>query len=402
MLQWIIRRTKILHNSISFYPAVIVLAFLALSVFMINFDYSETGKQLKSDISWLKLRDASTARSIVSVIASGIISLTVFSFSMVMIVLNQAASQMSNRVLDKLIGNRYQQVILGFYIGTIVYSFFLLTAIRDIDDGIYVPALSTYLLILFSICAIFLFIYFLHYITQSIKYATIINRIYKQTKKKLESSCKLKDVPQIVAQKEGTVILSHKSGVFEGFNKKELLEIAKDEDINLSFFYSSGTFILKDAPLLSVTSQKEIKNKVIEKIQVLLFINYDQSIDNNFNFGFRQLVEVAVKALSPGINDPGTAIDSLRSLTRLLSFRLLNYPDNVIKDKNGKERIITVEKSFEEIFQTSFPPIWDYGKDDRLIQQEMVHLLLQLQSQKQDPNINIFLAKLKAHISQTA
>ncbi len=82
-----------------------------------------------------------------------------------MILLNQAASQMSNRMLDSMIGNKFQQIILGFYIGTIVYSLFLLSTIRDITSGIYVPALSIYLLLLFTVVDIFLFIYFLHYLT---------------------------------------------------------------------------------------------------------------------------------------------------------------------------------------------------------------------------------------------
>jgi uncharacterized membrane protein len=156
--------------------------FLAVFVFMIQFDFSPTGKAIKLNLHWLSLIDASTARSICSAITSGLISLTVFSFSMVMILLNQAASQMSNRILDKLIGNRFQQVVLGFYIGTIVYAMFLLSTIRDIDSGISVPAISTYLLITFTIIYIFLFIYFLHYITQSVRYETIIHKIFDNTK----------------------------------------------------------------------------------------------------------------------------------------------------------------------------------------------------------------------------
>jgi uncharacterized membrane protein len=135
VVQWLVSRSRKMINSIAFYPAVIAFLFLVLSVLMVFFDYSETGKTIKSQWSLLRLRDASTARSIISAITAGIISLTVFSFSMVMIVLNQAASQMSNRILDKLIGNRFQQFVLGFYIGTIVYSLFLLSTIRDIDDG---------------------------------------------------------------------------------------------------------------------------------------------------------------------------------------------------------------------------------------------------------------------------
>ena len=75
---------------------------------MLVLDFSPFGKELKSSLSWLSLKDAGTARTIISTVAGAIISLTVFSFSMVMIVLNQAASQMSNRVLKSMIENRFQ------------------------------------------------------------------------------------------------------------------------------------------------------------------------------------------------------------------------------------------------------------------------------------------------------
>ena len=109
ILKWFWTIYKQTVASIAFIPALIAIFFLLLSFFMVQFDFSESGKDIKSNAHWLTLKDASTARSIISSIVSGIISLTVFSFSMVMILLNQAASQMSYRVLDKLIGNRFQQ-----------------------------------------------------------------------------------------------------------------------------------------------------------------------------------------------------------------------------------------------------------------------------------------------------
>jgi uncharacterized membrane protein len=177
LLKWVRLRYSTVINSIAFLPAVIALVFLIFPWLMIEVDFSTYGKQVKRKLSWLSLKDATTARTIISTIVSGIISLTAFSFSLVMLILNQAASQMSNRVLDKLIGNRFQQSVLGCYIGTIVYALFLLSTIRDINSGVHVPALSTYLLIAWAIFDIFLFIYFLHYITQSVKYETIIHRI---------------------------------------------------------------------------------------------------------------------------------------------------------------------------------------------------------------------------------
>ena len=177
-------------ESIAFYPALIAVGFLALSWGMLVFDFSDYGKEIKSGLSWLSLKDASTARTIISTVAGAIISLTVFSFSMVMIVLNQAASQMSNRVLNSMIENRFQQVILGIYIGTIVYALFLLSTIRDISSGIYVPAFSIYLLILLTVIDIFLFIYFLDYVTQTVKYETVIDRVRLQTFKNMEADFK--------------------------------------------------------------------------------------------------------------------------------------------------------------------------------------------------------------------
>jgi uncharacterized membrane protein len=197
------RKISKIYNSIAFIPSLVVLFFLILSISMIYLDYSETGKNIKAGTNWIRLKDPATARSIISVIAAGLISITVFSFSMVMVVLSQAASQLSNRVLDILVGNRFHQFIIGFYIGDIIFSLLLLTSIRDVEFGVYVPALSTYLLILLSIIAIFLFVLFLHFITQTIKYTTIIRRVYSETLALMKDSCYLTTEPGTLPAQEG-------------------------------------------------------------------------------------------------------------------------------------------------------------------------------------------------------
>jgi uncharacterized membrane protein len=195
MTQWFRKTYNKVINSIAFYPAIIATAFLFVSFLMLQLDYSDAGKNLKAQWQWLRIKDANTARVIVSTIAAGILSFTVFSFSMVMIVMNQAASQMSNRILESLIGNRFQQLVLGFYLGTIVYALFLISAIRDIDSGIYIPALSVYLLMVLTVIDIFLFIYFLHYVTQSVKYETIIKKIHSKSLHSLRE-IKTSEVPE--------------------------------------------------------------------------------------------------------------------------------------------------------------------------------------------------------------
>ena len=223
-------------SSIAFVPGVIALAMLSLSLLMIEFDFSSTGKQIKSNLHWLTLRDASTARIICSTIAGGIFSLTVFSFSMVMILLSQAASQMSNRILGKLIRNRFQQVVLGFYVGTILYALFLLSTIRDIDKGVHVPAISTYLLITFAIVDIFLFIYFLHYVTESVKFDTIIHRIFNDTEKDLKAVCTINEIRAcLLLVLVGLLLKRLRLVPLKGLNNKNYLPFA---NITTSLFRS--------------------------------------------------------------------------------------------------------------------------------------------------------------------
>ena len=376
---WIKDRYHRIVNSIAFYPALIGVGFLVLSFLMITFDFSDQGKQIKSRFKFFSLNDPSTARSIISAIAAGIISLAVFSFSMVMIVLNQAASQMSNRVLDKLIGNRFQQVVLGIYIGTIVYAFFLLSTIRDIDSGIYIPALSTYLLILLTILDIFLFIYFLHYITQSVKYEVIVERIYKDTREALEHSCCLKNEPPAsVPLRSDYYILSVRSGIYEDFDKDTFIKLGDAYDCVSSILQTPGTFVLKGLPLVKVS--RELPEDVHKKVVRGLYVHTTESIESNFFYGFRQLMEVAVKALSPGVNDPGTAVVSLRALFQLFAYRACSYPENILKNKDERVRVVVNPLTFEKIFTDTMLPIWDYGKKDRMIQHELLHLLEQLQT----------------------
>lgn len=129
-------------------------------------------------------------------------------------------------------------------------------------------------------------------------------------------------------------------------------------------------------PVLTV--DKELDDEEESELLSLLYIHSSESIEGNYYYGLQQLVEVAVKALSPGINDPGTAILCVRGLFELLSYRAVRFPDEVIKDKDGQIRIVVNNPSFETIFANTVLPIWDYGKNDRLLQDELYRLLVQL------------------------
>ena len=365
---------------------------------MLRLDFSVTGKNIKANFSLLTLKDATTARSIISSIVSGVISLTVFSFSMVMIILNQAASQLSNRVLNKLIENRFQQIVLGFYIGTIVYALFLLSAIRDTDSGIRVPALSVYLLIILTIADVFFFIYFLHYITQSIKYDTIIQRISRQTMRIMRHDFIDEEISLPDLEGSTIKICANSTGIYQGFETKELMKILMQHDAVAKFLYREGSYILRQTPLMVVDTKKNFSEDDLKNIQEMFTIQKGEDISNNYFFGLRQLKEIALKALSPGINDPGTAVLSLQALTGLLAYCLNHFSKDILRDESGMIRIIKAKRNFDELFTSCILPLWDYGKNDRTLQHSFIDTLTQLQQIQYTEVAESLLQKVKAEM----
>lgn len=383
---WFRKRYRSITGSIAFYPAFIALIFIGASILLTTYDFSNSGKLIKSQMPWLSLKDATTARSIISSIVSGIISLTVFSFSLVMIILNQTASQMSNRILDQLIGNRFQQYVLGFYIGTIVFALYLLSTVRDIDSGISIPALSTYVLIILTVVDIFLFIYFLHYITQSVKYEVIIERIADETIEVMQAEFDQKNRKDEAAVHEKMFpILSRLTGIYQGFDEQILTSVCTENCFRVREVHYRGRLVYKGSILLEVN--KEIDEKKRESIADACYVINAETIQNNAFYGFRQLTEVAVKALSPGINDPATAIQTLQAQARLFLFYLEHIPGNTIFNKENDVSIHLIIKPFGDLVREVLYPIWDYGQKDRMIQQAMHNIVSHLLTKKKVPEL---------------
>lgn len=379
LIQWFRKvYVKVIH-SIAFVPALVAFGFLILAIVMMELDESGAGLNINENIKWLRLNDVDTARSVVATVTGGIISLTVFNFSIFMVVLNQAASQMSNRMLDNMIGDRFQKLILSCYIGTIVYSLFLLTSISEGKHAIYIPALSIYLLLVLTIINIFLFIFFLHYVTQAFRYEKLIQKMHGKTSTALKQQQKeAKNRVFDAVLHDGIEVNAPQSGYFQHFNQELLLRLAETNNFVIQFLHPTGSFVLQNTPFLKISGINKISNDIVKNLFSAIDFYHGQQISGNAYYGFQHLMEVAVKALSPGINDPGTAILCLHALTDLLAFNLKHPVPPVITGKEGIPRLFTVERSIHEIFETSVKPILHYGRDDEHVRQAILQMIHQL------------------------
>ena len=163
-------RYREMINSIGFYPSVLSVGFLLFAVITMSLEYIAPVEQLKAFISVVLVDSAENARTILSTLAGSIISLTVFSFSMVMVVLNSASASLSPRVVPGLITRKSHQMVLGFYLGSIIYSIIMLININKLEGGdTAIPSLGVLLSLVFGLVSLGLFVFFIHSISKAIQ-----------------------------------------------------------------------------------------------------------------------------------------------------------------------------------------------------------------------------------------
>ena len=363
-------------SSIAFYPTIILLGFFSLAILVLTLDHdNKITKYLLDKVPFLIINNADTARLILSTFIAGLLSLTVFSFSMVMLILSQASSNFSPRLLPGLIANRKHQIVLGSYLGTIIYSVLILISILPNGDAYTLPGFAILLGIFFGISCLGVFVYFIHSISQEIQINNILKGIFERTKQRLL------DIP-IKTDKEDTnlpntqqwaKVYSVESGYYQGINQNLLTSLATEFNTILEIITIKGVFILKGIPILK--SQKQLSKEEEEKILSCLQYSSDPMDNGSYMNGIQQIAEITVKAMSPGINDPGTAINAIDYLSELLAIRVQLIDKEYYKDKEETLRVIQQTVSLEDLFYEVLASLRQYCKHDVLITKKLLLML---------------------------
>lgn len=374
-----------IFNSIAFYPVLISVTFLLLAVTLLLIENLEVINTFKKKIPFLIVQDHETARTILSTLFGGILSLTVFSFTMVMVVLNQASTNFSPRLLPGLISNKRHQIILGFYIGTLLYTVILLMFL-----GAYGPSKNTFgfsimvSAILGALC-IGLFVYFIHSISQAIQIHNIINRIFVRSNKLLkEEKEQQKDkdfTNSVISNNNWDLLTSRKTGYYRSFDISLLENSLKKQKNIIEILPYADQHIWEGEPILRV--RDSLSEDEIESLHFCMYILSNHHEDDSGVGGMIKLTEVAVKALSPGVNDPGTAINAISKLGQLLSQALKIETKTLEKISDCEILIVHNKISAEELMRIVVQPIREYAKTDSRVAYELMSVLIYIRSTKQ-------------------
>jgi uncharacterized membrane protein len=371
---------KYIKNKIAFYPTVFALMGIFLAFLMMYIEGLGISQHLLKNFPALMVEDGATALTILSALITGLISMMVFSFSMVMLLLSQASSNYSPRLLPGLISDKVHQIILGIYLATILYLIFILFSIHPSEDKYTIPGFSVLIGIIATVLCIYSFIYFIHNISQSIQINNILDEIYTLAKNRLHQLIKNEkgDEPEFPNDDEWYEYHTNTSGYLQNLAINPISEICLENNTQIIILPVKGIFVLKGLPLFK--SRKKLDDEVVKNLISHFIFARGELVGDNYLLGFKQITEIIVKAMSPGINDPGTAINGIDYLTELFYLRLKKR-DNSFICKDGIALIKLNNLSFEVLLYNVMASIRTYCKHDIILVQKLLVMFKYLKNE---------------------
>ncbi len=322
----LIKALQDLRASYWFIPSCMALAAFALSFFMQWLD-ARYGAAWLRDFDWLTATRTEGARSVLTVIAGSIIGVAGVTFSITMVAVSYASANFGPRLVGNFMRDRGNQITLGTFIATFVYCLMALRTVRGAADDsagqsfdAFVPHLSILVALFLALASISVLIYFIHHVPETINVGNIAAKIGEQLRNgilntfpnldEIEPSKKSAKLSWSQAEKEflHTKVDADRDGYVQALDEAQLGEIAGSEDLLIRVQFRPGDFVTLQDAILDVWAENEIGDDIIRNLQACYAIGQQRTANQNILFLVDELVEIIARALSPGINDPFTAI----------------------------------------------------------------------------------------------
>jgi uncharacterized membrane protein len=359
-----------------FLPTVMASVAVALAIVSVNISNPIT-VWLTLNFGWTFNGGAEGASALLGMVAGSMITIAGVVFSMTLVALSLTSSQLGPRLLRSFMRDTTTQVVLGTFIATFLYCLLVLRTIRRASDFTFVPHLSISLGVLLAVISVGVLIYFIHHVSVSIQANEVVARIGEEL---IDGIDRL--FPEDIGQGEPKISAAPpEPGFFEVFNQdarpvdadedgylqyideKSLLALATEEDLVIRLERNPGNYYVAGSPLALILPGDRVTDRLKEQVRSLFVIGNHRTSNQDLEFGVNQLVEIAVRALSPGLNDPFTAITCLDRLgSTLCRLATRDMPSPYRYDDKQQLRIIAHADPFLEITDAAFNQIRQYGR----------------------------------------
>jgi len=369
-------------STLWFLPTCATVFAVLLSSLVIWLDYYWELTTAGINSPWLFGAGSDGARGVLSAIAGSLVTVIGTVFSITIVALQLASSQFTPRVLRQFTSDRINQTVLALFIGTFTYSLLVLRSVRastDADPG-FVPVIGVTVAILLALACMGLLILFIHHMAQQAQVSYILARAASEALGQIESSFRgeIAATPNLTrrdyAQGEGQDVLCASSGYLQQYDHEYLLGAARDHDLTIRLLAPMGAYLNAGQPVARVwTTSKETADfeDVSARIQRAMVTGQERTLEADAGLGVRQIADIAIKALSPGINDPTTATQALDRISEVLSRAgALKSPERILY-VDDRPAVFLPRIGFDDLTGIAFTQIRHYGKSDVVV---MLHL----------------------------
>jgi len=356
-----------LRGSFWFLPSLIVAGSMVIAGIFIQVD-AAVGQDGMS--RWPRLFGASAAgaRGVLSTIAGSMMTVVGVTFSMVLVTLALASSQYTSRILRNFMRDRVTQIVLGIFAGVFTYCLIVLRTIRGGEEVGFVPSMAVAFGVVLAISGIGALILFVHHIASSIQASSIIasvaeetlaavDRLFPQQLGRTPVDDEEAPSPLRLRERSWQAVPSRFNGYIQLVDNEALLRLAREHQTIVRMERGLGEFAVQGTPLVSLALEEPPAKELITNLQAAYGIGRHRTLQQDSAFGIRQIVDMALRALSPGFNDTTTAVMCVDYLTAILARLACRDIPSPYRYGEGELRVITIGPTFAGLVAESFDQI---------------------------------------------
>lgn len=357
----------LVRSSFWFLPAVMLLAGVALSWMAVQVDLAAPEFMKRAFTERNILIGPSGGRAMLTTIAGSMITVASLVFSMTLIVLTMAAGQLGPRILSRFMRDRVTQISLGLFLATFVYCVAVLLTVEETPETNFVPQFSILMGVVLSIASFAWLILYIHTVAVSIQSDTVIARIAGELDHAIVTILEAIEEEEDPDEEDGAqakeempdedrhVVTARRDGYVQLIEYGDVVALAGAHDIEICFETRPGLYVLRGEIIAEAWPRDRVPDDLDDRVRRACVIDDRRTFAQDLEFAFTALVEIGVRALSPGINDFNTAVSVVDRLASSLSaaFRC-GLPAPTIEDAEGNTRIYLSPITYGGLVDTAF------------------------------------------------
>lgn len=309
-------------------------------------------------------------------------------FSITMLTLQLASSQFGPRILRNFLRDRGNQIVLGTYLATFIYCLLVLRTVRGTEESHFVPHIAVAGGVVLALASIAVLIYFIHHVANAIRIETLLEELAVETHATIDRL-----YPERIGRNVGEhvepargfpadfahrarAIPSCRAGYVQRIDPGELMDLAVKHDLVIRIDARPGQFVWDKQPLLSAYPSEQVSDQLADRLSSAVVLGPERTPEQDLEFSVRRIVEIAQRALSPGINDPTTAlycIDRLGEAFARLAER--DIPSPLRMDEKGRVRVLTESADLQQLARPAFLAIARYANGDNDVSERLLATL---------------------------